>query len=89
MKFSTTLIAVCDMDRSLSFYKEFFGQDVVCDLGWCKTLSCGLTLQLNFDPIAGFPKDSMQFKTNNMELYFETEDLDAFKKKSSRSGDVA
>lgn len=66
------------MDRSLKFYGDLFGQTVVCDLGWNKRLSCGLTLQLNFDKIADFPKDRMRFKTHNMELYFETEDLDAF-----------
>ena len=80
MKFSTTLIAVNDMEKSLAFYKEIFNQDVVCDLGWNKTLTCGLCLQLNFDKIAGFPKESMQFKTNNTEFYFETEDMDSFMK---------
>lgn len=78
MKFSTTLIAVSDMERSLQFYKDLFGQDVAVDLGWNKMLSCGLTLQQHFDKIAGFDKDSMQYKTHNMELYFETEDMDAF-----------
>lgn len=66
------------MERSLGFYGSLFGQEVICDLGWCKTLSCGLTLQLNFDKIAGFPRESMQFRTHSMELYFETDDLDAF-----------
>lgn len=78
MRFSTTLIAVRDMDRSLAFYKNLFGQEVVGDLGWNKTLTCGLTLQLHFDRIADFPEESMQFRTHNMELYFETEDMDAF-----------
>lgn len=78
MKFSTTLIAVRDMERSLAFYGDLFGQEVVCDLGWNKTLTCGLTLQLHFDLIAGFPEETMKFRTHNMELYFETEDLDAF-----------
>ncbi len=78
MKFATTLIAVRDMPRSLRFYKELFGQDVVMDLGWNKTLTCGLTLQEHFDRIAGFDESSMQFHTNNMELYFETEDFDQF-----------
>jgi len=78
MKFSTTLLAVRDMDRSLQFYRELFGQDIVCDLGWNKTLTCGLTLQLHFDILAEFPAESMTFKSHNMELYFETEDMDAF-----------
>lgn len=78
MRFSTTLLAVRDMDRSLAFYRDLFGQEVACDLGWNKTLTCGLTLQLHFDRIAEFPEGSMIFKTHNMELYFETEDMDGF-----------
>ncbi|HBL41200.1 MAG TPA: glyoxalase, partial [Ruminococcaceae bacterium] len=35
-------------------------------------------LQLNFDKLAAFPAERMRFKTYNMELYFETEDMDAF-----------
>ena len=78
MRYSNTLIAVQDMERSLAFYRELFGQEVVLDLGWCKALTCGLTLQLHFDQIAGFPAESMTFRSNTMELYFETEDFDAF-----------
>lgn len=78
MRYSNTLIAVQDMERSLAFYRELFGQEVALDLGWCKTLTCGLTLQLHFDRIAGFPAESMTFRSNTMELYFETEDFDAF-----------
>ena len=80
MKFTTTLIAVRDMDSSLKFYKELFGQEVICDLGWNKTLTCGLTLQLNFDKLCEFPTEKMQWKSHNMELYFETEDIDSFMK---------
>lgn len=78
MRYSNTLIAVQDMERSLAFYRELFGQEVALDLGWCKTLTCGLTLQLHFERIAGFPAESMTFRSNTMELYFETEDFDAF-----------
>lgn len=78
MKYCNTLIAVKDMNSSLEFYKALFGQEVTVDLGWCKTLTCGLTLQEHFDEVAGFPIDSMYFRSNTMELYFETEDFDAF-----------
>ena len=78
MRYSNTLIAVRDMERSLAFYRELFELEVALDLGWCKALSCGLTLQLNFEQIADFPKESMTFRSNTMELYFETEDFDAF-----------
>lgn len=54
MKYCNTLIAVKDMNSSLEFYNTLFGQEVIIDLGWCKTLTCGLTLQEHFDQIAGF-----------------------------------
>lgn len=78
MKFTTTLLAVRDMERALSFYRDIFGQKVVCDLGWNKTLTCGLTLQEHFDRIADFPEESILFRPHDMELYFETEDMDGF-----------
>lgn len=78
MVFSTTLIAVRDMERSLAFYKEIFNQDVKVDLGWNKTLTCGLALQTHFDELCDFPAECMKFRTYNMELYFETENMDEF-----------
>lgn len=88
MKFSTTLLAVRDMDKSLAFYRELFGQEVVCDLGWNKTLTCGLTLQLHFAELCGFPEEKMLFRPYNMELYFETGDIDAFVKRLSEHPEV-
>lgn len=76
MHFATTLIAVTDMERSLRFYKELFDQEVTVDLGWNKTLTCGLTLQLNFDKIADFDPAAMHFRNHTMELYFESEHFD-------------
>lgn len=78
MKYSCTLIAVQDMAQSLQFYHDLFGQEVALDLGQNKTLTCGLALQERFDQLAGFPQDTMCFRPNTMELYFETEDFDGF-----------
>ena len=78
MKFCTTLIAVKDMERSLHFYRDLFHQEVEVDLGWNKTLTCGLTLQEHFDKLAGFEKETMKYHSNTMELYFETENFDEF-----------
>ena len=78
MKFCATLIAVKDMEESLQFYKDLFDQDVIMDLGKNKTLTCGLVLQQDLDSIAGFKADTMKFRSNTMELYFETEDFDGF-----------
>ena len=62
MRFETTLLAVKDMNKSLAFYKEIFGQDVKVDLGWNKTLTYGLTLQENFAKLLELPKENMKFK---------------------------
>ncbi|MDE7398505.1 MAG: glyoxalase/bleomycin resistance/dioxygenase family protein [Oscillospiraceae bacterium] len=78
MRYCNTLIAVKDMERSLQFYKNLFNQEIVVDLGWCKTLTCGLTLQEHFDEVAGFQPDTMKYRSNTMELYFETEDFEEF-----------
>lgn len=78
MKYCTTVIAVQDMKKSLQFYKDLFNQDVIVDLGKNKTLTCGLALQQGLDDIAGFDAGTMKFRSNTMELYFETEDFDGF-----------
>jgi catechol 2,3-dioxygenase-like lactoylglutathione lyase family enzyme len=67
-----------DMEKSLQFYKDLFHQDVLVDLGKNKTLTCGLALQQGLEHIAGFDAGTMRFRSNTMELYFETEDFDAF-----------
>ena len=78
MKLQTTLLAVSDLEKSIEFYHNIFDQEVVLDLGWCKTLSGGFTIQLNFDIIACIDKDSIIKKSHNMELYFEVDDFDTF-----------
>lgn len=78
MKYCNTLIAVTNMPASLQFYKDLFGMEVTTDLGWCKILTDGLTLQEHFDKIAGFPPETMKYHSNTMELYFETEDFESF-----------
>lgn len=78
MKFCNTLIAVKDMEQSLQFYKDLFSQEVTLDLGWCKTLTCGLVLHAHFDKISGLSADTMKYCSNTMELYFETENFEEF-----------
>ncbi len=78
MKFECTLLSVSDMEKSLKFYKEIFNQDVAVDLGWNKTLTCGLVLQENFEKIAYFSRDKIISRSHNMEIYFDTEDFDSF-----------
>lgn len=78
MNYCNTLLAVKDMEQSLAFYRNLFQQEVSVDLGWCKTLACGITLQEHFDEIACFSPDTMKYRSNTMELYFETEDFEDF-----------
>ena len=63
------------MEKSLQFYKDLFQQDVLVDFGKNKTLTCGLALQQGLEHIAGFDASTMKFRSNTMELYFETEDF--------------
>lgn len=78
MKLCMTVLAVTDMEQSLNFYETFFEKGVSLDLGWCKTLACGVTLQAHFAEVTEFPENWMQFQSHTMGLYFETEDFDAF-----------
>lgn len=78
MRYCNVLIAVKDMEKSLRFYKALFGQEVTLDLGANKTLTGGFTLQEHFDELAGFSPDTMKYRSNTMELYFETEDFEEF-----------
>ncbi len=76
MKLQSTLIAVKDKQRSIEFYEKWFGLKVQVDLGWNVGLTGGLALQEHFDRLVGFPEESMVEKPHDMELYFETDELD-------------
>ena len=78
MKFMLALIAVKDIEVSKKFYMDLFDQTVDLDLGWNVTMSGGFALQQNFGWLTGLPEDSVLTKSNNMELYFEVDDFDAF-----------
>lgn len=81
MKYIGVLLAVSDLERSKHFYQELFDQTVTLDLGWNVTFSGGFIIQLNFDQLTNIPKDQIITKPNNMELYFEVDDFDAFVEK--------
>lgn len=80
MKYQSTLIAVTDMARSLEFYKEVLGQEVLLDYGGNVTLTCGIALQ----DIAGWKQflgtEDVRFRGRDGELYFEEDDMDSFLK---------
>ena len=80
MKLKNVLIVVKDMEKSIAFYKELFGLEVIRDFGGNVIMTEGLVLQ--------DIKDWKQFlgracipKNNMSELYFEEKDIVAFAKK--------
>lgn len=88
MKYQCTLLAVKDVEVSKAFYGELFGQTVTCDLGWNVTFSGGFAVQQNFGWLTGLKEEEITQKSNNMELYFEVDDFDAFAEKLASREDV-
>lgn len=78
MKYQATLLAVKNIERSKKFYCELFGQKIVEDYGINIAFDGGIALQQEFDQLLGISKDGIAEKSNNMELYFEEENLDGF-----------
>ena len=78
MKYSSTLIAVADMEKSRRFYHDVLGQEVVADFGANVALDGGIALQ-TMDTWTSFIRtDKVVLPNNAGELYFEEEDMDAF-----------
>jgi len=80
MRYTATLLAVRDMERSKRFYYEVLGLEVVADFGANVTLTGGIALQ-TVDTWAGFlnrANDEIVFKNNAAELYFEEDQIDEF-----------
>ena len=78
MKYSSTLIAVADMEKSKQFYHDVLGMNVVADFGANVTLDGGLVMQ-TMDTWKSFIRTDKAVLPNYAgELYFEEEDLDAF-----------
>lgn len=78
MKYQSTLLAVTNMERSKAFYCDLLGREVVADFDANVTLSGGITLQ-TMDTWKEFLNTQKVALPNNAgELYFVTEDMDAF-----------
>lgn len=76
MKFQGCLLAVKDMAVSKQFYEEVLHQPVLMDLGVHVSFG-GFGLQQGYGELVGVPPDSVHYRTNNFQVYFEVEDLDA------------
>jgi len=81
MKMKNPMLIVADIDKSAEFYKKVLGLNVIMDFGANKTLTGGLVLQ-TLDTWQKFiDSDDISFGSNSFEIYFETDDFDAFAEK--------
>ncbi|MGN0496868.1 MAG: VOC family protein [Lachnospiraceae bacterium] len=80
MKLKNVLIVVKDMEKSISFYKELFGLEVVLNNEGNVIMTEGLVLQ-DIKYWKQFLKQDCIPRNNMSELYFEERDIEAFKEK--------
>lgn len=83
MKYKLPLIVVEDMERSRKFYEEILGQKVILDFGANITFAGDFCLQTK-DSWRGFIggyEDTIMFRSNNFELYFEEKNFTSFVEK--------
>ena len=78
MKLKNPMLVVKDIDRSVNFYKNVLGLRVIVDFGANKTLTGGLSLQTLSSRKDFIQKDSIDFGSNNFEIYFEEDHFDDF-----------
>lgn len=83
MRYTSTLIAVSDLEKSKQFYHDVLGLDVIADFGANVTLTGNIALQTleTWKNFIHKDKSDIIFKNNACELYFEEDDMDAFIKK--------
>ena len=81
MKAFTTVLSVADIHAARAFYEDLFGLELYQDYGRNLTFTCGLSLQQDFHWLTGLSRAQIHPQPNNMELAFETEDLDGFLQK--------
>ena len=78
MKFMNPLLAVSDMERSVSFYKTVLGLDKIADFGANVTLTGGVALQTQETWAQFIETDALTWNGKVSELYFEEDDFDTF-----------
>ena len=90
MKFTSTLIAVSDLEKSKKFYHDVLGLDIISDFGANVTLTGGVVLQTleTWKQFINKNEEQIIFKNNSMELYFEEDDMDKFIEKLNKFKDI-
>lgn len=84
MKLKNILLVVNDIERSIKFYKELFGLNVILDQDGNVIMSEGLVLQ-DAKIWKNFIEKDIIPKNNMTELYFEESDIEGFAKKLEES----
>lgn len=77
MKLKNILIVVNNIEKSISFYKDLFGLDVILDNGKNVILTEGLVLQ-DIEIWKQSIKKEVIPKNHTTELYFEETDIEGF-----------
>lgn len=80
MKLKNVLIVVSDIEKSIAFYKELFGLEVILDNDGNVIMTEGLVLQ-DIKCWKGFLDRECLPRNNMSELYFEEPDIEAFVEK--------
>lgn len=80
MKLKNVLIVVKDIDKSLKYYHDLFGLELVLDNDGNMILTEGLVLQEE-SYWKEFLKRDITWKNNSCELYFEESDIEGFAEK--------
>lgn len=80
MRLKNILIVVNDIEKSISFYKELFGLEVILDNGGNVILTEGLVLQ-EASLWKDFLKKDVITENNAAELYFEERNIEEFVEK--------
>jgi len=90
MKFICPLIAVADIQKSRAFYEKVLGQSVKWDFGQNVTFHGDFAIHLQehflglLENAAGKPTAAA--KSNNFELYFETDALEPLRDRLANAG---
>ena len=77
MKLKNVLIVVNDIEKSIAFYRDIFGLEVVLDNGGNVIMTEGLVLQ-DARIWGGFIDREIVPKNNSCELYFEEKNIEEF-----------
>ncbi len=85
MRLKNVLIAVSDMERSIAFYRDIFGLQVILDQDGNVIMSEGLVLQ-DARIWKEFLGAELVPRNNMTELYFEERDIEGFVERLENSG---